>query len=457
MNTIIKNLATILLSTLALSACKPAEKAASDSTQQVSATAEKVEVSDQEIIDAYIYLLSRALVVRQEQMDFANTGLEYNTIKYNEAGKADFVNPNLDVAYMEAWVAIDEHSAVILSIPEIQSRYYTAQFLDGWGEVITNINERNYPDHPYGEFTFCLKPCQVDLPEDVYTIEVASRKMKMLARVELQDDLAGAIERQQQFTLRTVGTPTIQPTIDFPSFSNKDLPQANLFTYTQTFLHAPDNMMPDAAQLQKTTQAVSDYAAKSPTHTERVNSVIRQKAIPQFMQYATTKAGKFSNGWLATLTAGNYDGDYWTRTSANFVGIWANTSAEVIYFIAAKDSTGAPLANGTSYRLHFEQEHLPATSVHGFWSVILVDFPGYRVVDNELQRYNFNNYSNFTYNSDGSLTLYIAPQHNPEWPKSNWLPSPPKQAFNLTLRMYVPKQNVLQGEWFPPALEAINQ
>lgn len=41
-----------------------------------------------------------------------------NQIKYNEAGKADFVNPNLDVAYMEAWFAIDENSAVLIEIPK---------------------------------------------------------------------------------------------------------------------------------------------------------------------------------------------------------------------------------------------------------------------------------------------------------------------------------------------------
>lgn len=70
--------------------------------------------SNSEIVESYVYLLSRALVVRQEQMDFDGTGLEYNTIKYNEAGKADFVNPNLDVAYMEAWIAVDDKSAVII-------------------------------------------------------------------------------------------------------------------------------------------------------------------------------------------------------------------------------------------------------------------------------------------------------------------------------------------------------
>jgi hypothetical protein len=41
----------------------------------------------------------------------------YNVVKYNTAGSADFVNPNLDVAYLEAWVAVDERTPVVLEIP----------------------------------------------------------------------------------------------------------------------------------------------------------------------------------------------------------------------------------------------------------------------------------------------------------------------------------------------------
>ncbi|MCP8899504.1 DUF1214 domain-containing protein [Gilvimarinus xylanilyticus] len=446
---------TALLGAVFLSACEPSGDATQNQPQASSASSSPASISDQDIINSYVYLLSRALVVRQEQIDFNNTGLEYNTIKYNEAGKADFVNPNLDVAYMESWIAIDENSAVILSIPEVQNRYYTAQFLDGWGEVITNINERNYPDHPYGDFALCLKPCQVDLPEGAYLIEVPNKKIKMLARVELQDDLQGAIDLQQEFTLRTLGNPDIEPTLDFPGFTNQALPKSNLFSYTEAFIRTPDSMMPNATELQSIARELGDYVAQSQENAERVDRVIGEQAIPQFMQFATTKAGKFANGWLATLTAGNYNGDYWTRTSANFVGIWANTSAEVIYFIAAKDAAGQALVGGKAYRLHFSKDNLPEKNVNSFWSVILVDFPGYKVVDNALNRYNFNNYSEFSYNDDGSLTLYVAPEYNPEWPKSNWLPSPKQQAFNLTLRMYVPKDNVLQGDWFPPALTAI--
>jgi hypothetical protein len=30
------------------------------------------------------------------------------------------------------------------------------QILDGWGDVIANVNQRNYTDHPYGQVAFAL-------------------------------------------------------------------------------------------------------------------------------------------------------------------------------------------------------------------------------------------------------------------------------------------------------------
>ena len=103
---------------------------------------------DKTVSDAYTYLLGRVLVTRQEHMDRRGDGFAYNAIKYNPLGSADFVNPNFDVAYFEAWFAVDDRTPVLLEIPEIKGRYYTAQILDEWGEVIVNINERTFPSKP---------------------------------------------------------------------------------------------------------------------------------------------------------------------------------------------------------------------------------------------------------------------------------------------------------------------
>jgi hypothetical protein len=100
--------------------------------------------TDQEVSNAYIYLMSRLLVLRQQQLDFRE-GFKWNTLVHRKPGDVQWPNPNLDVAYSEAWVAVDEKSCLMVSVPKIAGRYYTVQFLNGWGETVANINERVFP------------------------------------------------------------------------------------------------------------------------------------------------------------------------------------------------------------------------------------------------------------------------------------------------------------------------
>ena len=78
---------------------------------------------EQTIADAYVYLLGRLLVIRQEHIDAKAPGFAWNTIKYNPLGSADFVNPNFDVAYLEAWFAVNDDAGVLLEVQEIKGRY----------------------------------------------------------------------------------------------------------------------------------------------------------------------------------------------------------------------------------------------------------------------------------------------------------------------------------------------
>jgi hypothetical protein len=54
------------------------------------------------------------------------------------------------------------------------------------------------------------------------------------------------------------------------------------------------------------------------------------------------------------------------------------------------------------------------------------------------------------YNQDGSLNIYIQ-NMPPVDNKSNWLPAP-KKSFNLTMRLYMPKESFLNGKWDLPEM-----
>ena len=408
--------------------------------------------SDKNVIDAYVYLLGRYLVLRQEHADLGEAGVAYNVIKYNPVGSADFVNPNLDVAYLEAWIAVDDQAPVILSIPKVADRYYTAQILDEWGEVITNINERTYPEHPAGAFALCAPGSEGTVPDGAIAVELHSNKAKLLARFELKDDWDGAVALQKKFTLKTTATPTIERPVEIEMFDNTTLAGVEIFSTVDEVLASAADTSPVAAELGAQARMIGAYVATGLQAREEIAGIIRTHAVPTFLNYAVTEAGSFRNNWLATLRAGNYGEHYWTRTAANLVGIWANNADEVIYFVGTRDADGNPLDGSKTYRLHFPADQRPDAVVDGYWSIILVSLPDYRVVPNPDDRFNLNSYSPLATNDDGSLDLYFSPDRRTAKHAENWLPTPAEASFSLTLRTYVPKKIVKQGALFPPPL-----
>ena len=411
--------------------------------------------NEQTIADAYIYLLGRALVIRQEHMDRGAPGFAYNTIKYNPIGSADWVNPNLDTAYLEAWFAIDGDSSVIFEVPEIKDRYYTAQILDEWGEVITNINERIFPSKPFGKFALVYPNSTVQIPSDAARIELHSGKAKLLGRVEIKGDKERALKLQQAFKATVSGTPTIKPPPAMRMFDNKNLIGVEIFDDIDTRLSSALDVAPNAAEMQQKTRAAAAYAASSQEARAKVDAQIR-KIIPEFEEYAFTKSAPYRNHWVGGAAIGNYGANYRLRAVANYAGIWANTIDEVIYFVATRDSNEQALNGSSSYVIHFPADKLPESVINAFWSVILVGVPDYRVVPNPLNRFNLNNYSPLQKDADGSLKIAIGPKPVSGVPESNWLPSPEAKPFSLTFRTYVPKDIVKRGEWTPPAVQRLN-
>jgi hypothetical protein len=133
-----------------------------------------------------------------------------------------------------------------------------------------------------------------------------------------------------------------------------------------------------------------------------------------------------------------------------------DTSDEVIYFVATKDSDERTLNGSNSYVIHFAADKLPESVIDAFWSIILVGVPDYRVVPNPLNRFNINNFSPLQKELDGSLKLAIGPKPIKSVAESNWLPSPEGKPFSLTFRTYVPKDIVKAGEWRPAPVDKVN-
>jgi hypothetical protein len=125
-----------------------------------------------------------------------------------------------------------------------------------------------------------------------------------------------------------------------------------------------------------------------------------------------------------------------------------------MYLNATVDGNGDHLDGGKRYRLTFAPGKTPP--VHGFWSVTLYDDRGY-LVANSTHRYAIGSGSHLSYEPDGSLTIFLEPESPGFSHSANWIPTPSGRAFQLSLRAYWPKDELLEGKWMPPAVVPIDR
>lgn len=407
--------------------------------------------SDQEISDAYIYLLGRELITRQQQVDFDKEGFVWNQLLHRKPGGVDWPNPNLDVTYSEAWVTLDEASALLVTVPEIKGRYYVVEFLNGWGETVANINERVFPEHPSGLFAVCLKGAKVDIPADAVRVDVPVRHMRVLLRVELGKVWDEAVALQHQFRFEIKGNPEPPPIPRTPMFDIEALPGVEVFEAASLALDSEADINPGMERVQAKARAIGE-AVKDPAERARVDAVLRGKAFHDFAAAAAVIGrGTVRNGWGRAACCGHFGEDWLTRSVVNFGGIWANVFEEVVYYKGNVDGAGAKLDPAQTYTLTFPADDLPSKYAKYFWSIIALDAVHRRVLPNPRNRFLLNKQSDLTFGEDGSLTLYFAAERPADAPEGNWLPTLGK-TLSFTFRFYGPRDGVADGTYFPPPL-----
>jgi hypothetical protein len=173
------------------------------------------------------------------------------------------------------------------------------------------------------------------------------------------------------------------------------------------------------------------------------------KAAQELMAWKLPTMARVANSWsMNTDTMGVYGDYYLKRAMVAQQGLGANVPQDAIYPFNQGDQTGRPLDGGSKYTLRFDRSELPPVSA--FWSITLYDQDGFPVA-NDMNRYALSSWMPFQTGTDGSLTLYIQNENPGQDKEANWLPAP-KGPFNITMRLYAPKQDALTGKWNPPAI-----
>jgi len=167
--------------------------------------------------------------------------------------------------------------------------------------------------------------------------------------------------------------------------------------------------------------------------------------------YARVKATKV-NGWITMYGLGRPSNGMFLRAAqAQLFPGPVNTPEEAMYWWTNADGSGHALTGEHEYVLHFPAGGLPPNKA--FWSVTMGDAENHYVA-NPLNRYSLSDRAGLTPNPDGSVDIHIqmaAPESN----VSNWLPAP-SGNFILWLRVYIPGEAILKGQYMVPPVVKVS-
>jgi hypothetical protein len=92
--------------------------------------------------------------------------------------------------------------------------------------------------------------------------------------------------------------------------------------------------------------------------------------------------------------------------------------------------------------------------VNAFWSITMYNARR-AFIENPTDRYAIGDRDRLQFNDGGSLPLYLQHESPGEDRESNWLPAA-KDSFNLFMRLYGLKPEILDGTWKMPLVERVN-
>lgn len=171
---------------------------------------------------------------------------------------------------------------------------------------------------------------------------------------------------------------------------------------------------------------------------------------------ASKDPSQLANGWNTMFkleTNGNYGNDYNFIALIAYIWLGANLREEPVYPSTAPDGDGNLLNASNKYVIHFAKKEIPP--VNAFWSITMYDNRNLLAAI-PINRFALGDRDKLKYNPDGSLDIYIHKENPGTKLESNWLPAPQEGNFELTLRLYCPKEKVLKGTWAPPAINKVN-
>jgi hypothetical protein len=379
----------------------------------------------------------------------------------------DVVSPNADTLYSSAWIDVSREP-LVLSLPDTDGRYYLMPLLDAWTNVFASPGKRTTGTQK-GDYAITGPRWRGGLPADLQELRAPTEIIWLIGRTQTNDksDVAAVNELQDQYKLIPLSSwklgdaPRIKPigslpidTVTSPVDQVARMDARTFFGRFAELLRGNPPYVTDAAMIEKLDHIgiVPGHSFAEGTFDSAGVTALEAGArdgLKKIIASATENSDQMINGWRIGMGHGAFGTDYATRARVALVGLGANLSEDAVYPMTRVDSDEEPLSGRNRYVLHFERNQLPP--VNAFWSLTMYN-ARQAFVGNPISRYAIGDRDRLQFNTDGSLDLLLQYKSPGSEYESNWLPAP-ADAFNLILRLYWPKREVLDGAWVPPPVQ----
>jgi hypothetical protein len=373
-----------------------------------------------------------------------------------------FVTPNSDTPY--TFMGLDLRAEpVVITIPPIEkNRYFVFQMMDLYTFNFDYLGTRT-TGNGGGNFLIAGPNWKGATPKGITKVLHSETEfVNVVGRTQLfnPSDLDNVKKLQAQYKVQPLSAflgkpaPPAAPAIHWikplaPAEQRTSLESFNVLSFALQFCDKPPSEVALRAQFARigvVPGKLLDVSALSPA----MKTALQQGMADGQKEIDARRAavgGKIDDlfGTRAFLKE-----DFVARATGAQIGIGANSREEALYPIYEKDSDGQQL-NGTTgrYTLHFAKGQFPP--VNAFWSLTMYNLPQQLLVKNSINRYLINSpmLPNLKLGPDGGLTIYIQSDSPGKDKEANWLPAP-KGPFMLTMRYYLPKPELLDGQWKSP-------
>jgi hypothetical protein len=362
------------------------------------------------------------------------------------------VGPNNDTIYTPAWVDL-ARGPLIVSLPDFGKRYYTVSINQADSSAEQSLGQRTHGGK--------LPPLFVHgpgysgpVPKGMVDVPVSTRYANLAGRILVRNEgeYAEVHRLQDQFRIaRPDGSdaamPARPPALTTGSEPLHFLNQLGVVLKEWIVRPQESGIVRSLAALGLTPEKGFDRSRLSLAQVKTIARGIEQGR--KLVLDRSLNLGVQVNGWTINYQGPRFGNDYLLRAGVAKDQIYVTIPEEAVYPIGRVDSAGRPLSGQHRYTIRFAADQLPP--VNAFWSITAYDDQGF-MMPNPIKRYSIGDRTGgLVRGKDGSVTIVLAKAPPTDLGAANWLPVG-KDSLYLMMRLYMPKEQVIERRWTPPAI-----